>query len=292
YQDNHKDGSGYNLPDDLILQIKAADFCWKNKNWRFGGKVSLRIPTAKYHNIILEPYNSGKLTLGIFALSSYSTSQNFPDLALNFHANLGLIDHNDHGVYWYNDGNSKILQRHNSREVIAAVGIVYPSTNFDFSAELLGNYFLSKPSATVFSRHNYLYFTPSVTFSPLYWLSFGVGLDLRLSPNRSSASPAIDSDLPAYLPTYPTWRVNLKTNINLSARLQNRAAKKEVAKPVATVVTPQEDVSQKITKEKKHIEKAELELMQLIEKRKQMDEILSRLKKALTEEKEKKAKKK
>ncbi|NOZ60992.1 MAG: hypothetical protein GXO74_04880, partial [Calditrichaeota bacterium] len=30
YQDNHKDGSGYNLPDDLILQIKAADFCWKN----------------------------------------------------------------------------------------------------------------------------------------------------------------------------------------------------------------------------------------------------------------------
>ncbi len=300
YQDNHKEGAGYNLPDDMTLHVKAGDFSWKNKDFRFGGKFSLRIPTAKYHNVILEPYASGKWTLGVFALASYSKSQNFPDLSPNFHANLGLIDHNDHGVYWYDDNTSKILHKHNTRELVAAVAAVYPLTNFDFSAELFGNYFITKPPATVFSRHSYLYFSPAVTYNPLYWLSFSVGMDLRLSPNRSSASPAIDSDLPAYLPTYPTWRVNFKLNINLSSRLQNRfVQKKEEEKKQTVVVTAdttkqqpqtQVDVYQQIANEKKHIEKAELELMQLIERRKQMDEILARLKRALAEEEKKKKK--
>jgi len=280
YQDNHKGEGGYNFPDDLFLSVKVKAYSLKNGAWNFGGRFLTRIPVADHHNVILEPYSAGKLEAGVFGLVSYTANPNFPEHGLNFHLNLGLIDHNDHGVNLDESGKSSVLKKHNSRELIGGVAVLMPATKFDFSAEFYGNYFVSKPPPTAFSRHSYVYFSPGITYRAFYWLSFSCGFDVRLTPNKSSSSSYIQNSLPNYLPTYPRWRLNFKMRMNLISRIKARFAEKEQDKGL---VTEKKEITvyDRIAEEKKHIEEAEQELEEIIKQRKKMDEILERLKKAL-----------
>ncbi|OQX95769.1 hypothetical protein B6I21_03695 [candidate division KSB1 bacterium 4572_119] len=280
YQDNHKGAGGYNFPDDLFLNLKTGGFSAKSGAWNFGGKLMVRIPLADHHNIILEPYSAGQIEAGIFGLASYSSSPNFPESKLNVHLNLGLLDHNDHAVNLNESETLTDLKKHNSREIIGGAAVIFPTSLFDFSAELYGNYYISKPPATAFSRHNYLYFSPGITYKSFYWLSFAFGFDIRLTPNKSSASSLINSDLPNYLPTYPRWRVNFKMRVNPVSKLKKRFAKEETDTVISTE-NKEKTVYEKIADEKKHIEKAEVELENIIKQRQKLDEILNRLKKAL-----------
>lgn len=290
YQDNHKDGSGYNFPDDLFLDLKVGSFSLKNGSWNLGGKILSRIPLAKHHNILFEPYSAGRLSAGIFGMATYSTKPLFPEDGFNVHFNLGLLDHNDHGVNLDESGQSRILKKHNSREIIGGAALIFPTSKFDFSAEFYGNYYISKPPATAFSRHSYLYFSPGIFYKLFYWLAFGFGFDFRLSPNKSCSSSYISSDLPNHLPTYPLWRLNFKMRVNIISKVKNRFMER-AADSVATVEKDEKTIYDKIADEKKHIEEAEFELEYLMKQRQQMDEILARLKKALelkgTEKKEK-----
>ncbi len=280
YQDNHKGGKGYNLPDDLYLNFKYASQPLKSNKFNFGGELITRIPLAEHHNIILEPYSAGKLEAGVIGLLSFTTNPVFPENGINVHANLGLIDHNDHGVKLNENSQVQSVKKHNSRQITAGLAMIYPTTQFDFSAEVYGNYYISKPPQTAFSRHNYLYFTPGITYSPFYWLAFKFGLDLRLTPNKSSASHEINSTLPRHLPSYPTWRVNFGFKLNLSSKLENRFADKKEEEP-AVVEKKEKTIYEQIADEQKNIEDAVLELETLIKERKKMDEILTRLRKAL-----------
>ena len=292
YQDNHKAGRGYNFPDDLFLKAKIASFPNKPGPIEFGAALTTRLPLARYHNVQLEPYSAGRIEFGILGLLSYSKDQLSPEDGINAHLNLGIIDHNDNGKN-FTDSNISYVNQGSSREIYGGMAVIYPMTKFDFSVEMYGNYNITKPPPAAFSRHNFLYITPGITYNAFYWLSVACGFDFRLTKNQSSKSNLIPLATANVLPTYPTWRVNLSVRINLASKLKGRFAQKENLQ-LSAPDNKKKDVYQEISEERKQIENAEEELQKIRDERKKMDEILDRLRKALdikdTKEKQKEKK--
>lgn len=280
YQDNHKSGKGYNLPDDLFLNVKIGSFPNKPGPFNFGANILTRFPLANHHNVLLEPYSAGRIAFGVMGLASYASNQVFHEDGFNAHINLGIIDHNDNGVKLGESDNITYANPKTTRELYGGMALIMPTTQFDFSLEVYGNYHISKPPPTAYSRHSYVYFSPGVTYKPSYWLSFCAGFDFRLTPNKSSSSDLIRSGLTQILPTYPTWRVNFGMKVNLTSKVQARFEEKISAE------SPGEDgkkgdVFKNIADERKQIENAEAELEKIRSEREKMDEILKRLRKAL-----------
>lgn len=279
YQDNHKPGKGYNFPDDLFLKFKAASFPKSATPYKFGAALTTRLPLAKYHNVHLEPYSAGRVEYGIQALASYSKNLLYPDDGFNAHLNLGFIDHNDRGKK-FTDTRVVYVNPTHSRELYGGVAAIYPISSFDFSVELYGNYHITKPPQAAFSRHNYFYISPGVSYNSTYWLSVTCSFDFRLSPHQSSKSYWLQNFSAMLLPTYPTWRVNLSFRINPISKLKGRFESSENAGPTKNLST-KKDVFKQISEERKEIENAEEELKRIRDERKKMDEILNRLRKAL-----------
>lgn len=277
YQDNHKSGKGYNFPDDMFIKFKLGSFPEEASTFKFGVLLTSRVPLARYHNIHLEPYSAGRVEFGVSGLFSFSKNQLYPDEEFSIHANLGIIDHNDHGTKL---DESNYINPKNSREIYGGVAVIYPLTKFDFSVELYGNYNISKPPPAAYSRHNYLYITPGITYNAFYWLSLVCGFDFRITKHQSSKSALLQHTTANILPTYPTWRVNFGLKINLISKLTRRFEQKE---PFDAVMPDKQKkgVYEEIANERKQIENAEAELGKIREERKKMDEILGRLRKAL-----------
>jgi len=293
YQDNHKPGKGFNLPDDMFLRVKFGSFPAKPGPIKFGVLLTTRFPLAKHHNIQFEPYSSGNIEFGIMGLMSYTKNQIYPDSGFNAHLNLGIFDHNDRKKF--KEFGIEYINQNNSREIYGGLALIYPMIKFDFSVELYGNYNISKPPPIAYSRHNYLYITPGITYNAFYWLSLACGFDFRLTKNKSSASHLLLNMTTKLLPTYPTWRINFSVRVNLVSKLKGRFVQKEKFESIVTD-TSKKDVYQDIANERKQIENAELELQKIREERKKMDEILNRLRKALelkdNKDKDEKGKKK
>lgn len=294
YQDNHKSGSGYNFPDDLFLRAKFGSFPATPGPIKFGVALMTRLPLAKHHNVQLEPYSAGRVEFGLMGLLSFTKNQIYPEDGLNAHLNLGIIDHNDNGKK-FTELNSEYINQKNSREIYGGLAVIYPMIKFDFSLELYGNYNISKPPPIAYSRYNYLYITPGITYNALYWLSVACGFDFRLSKHQSSKSYLIPGETANLLPTYPTWRVNFSVKANLVSKLKGRFEQKASVESNSSDVKKQ-DVYEQISDERKQIENAEEELQKIRDERKKMDEILNRLRKALeikeTKEKSEKEKEK
>jgi len=279
YQDNHKSGSGYNFPDDLFLKVKFGSFPVKPGPIKFGVTLATRLPLAKYHNIQLEPYSAGRVEVALMGLVSFSKNQIYPEDEFNAHLNLGIIDHNDNGKKFI-ESNVEYVNQKNSREIYGGLALIYPMTKFDFSVELYGNFNISKPPPAAYSRHNYLYITPGITYNVFYWLSLACGFDFRLTKHQSSKSPLIPTAMAKMLPTYPTWRVNFGVRINLVSKLKGRFETKQNFESIRSD-KDKKDIYEEIAGERKQIENAEVELQKIREERKKMDEILDRLRKAL-----------
>ena len=279
YQDNHKGGKGYNLPDDLYLKIKVASLGTQTMPFNFGVQLSSRIPTAKHHNIPFEPYSAGKLEFSIMGLASYSQNLLNPEDTYNLHVNIGYLDHNDAGAEINTTSSS-------SKEFIYGAGIVYPVTKFDFSLEVYGNRHLSRPPEAAYSRYNYVYVTPGITYHPYYWLSVVFGFDYRLTAARPNQSAHTISQS---TPVFPTWRVNLGVKINLMSKLSNRFDKKEKSLLPGTKTEPQ-SIYKQIADERKQVEDAERELEKIKNERKKMDDMLKRLRNILEYKEEQKKK--
>ncbi|MDZ7342508.1 MAG: DUF4200 domain-containing protein [candidate division KSB1 bacterium] len=281
YQDNHKDGKGYNFPDDLFLKMKIASFPIKQSPFNVGLNILTRIPVAEHHNIRLEPYSAGQVEFGVIGLLSYAADRVNPEDGFNVHVNLGLIDHNDHGVKLGGADCAEYQISRSSREVNAGVALVMPTSNFDFLVEMYGNYNITKPPPNAYSRHSYVYITPEVIYKPFQWITLGIGFDFRLTPNRSSNSDLIQSEMSSVLPTYPTWRVNFGVKMSLAARAKERLLAKDRNKPSGLDGEKKKDVYKGMAEERKEIENAEAELEKIRSERQKMDEILKRLRKAL-----------
>ncbi len=291
YQDNHKPGKGYNLPDDLFLDFKVGSFPLKPSKIHYGAKLIMRFPVAQYHNVQLEPYSAGKVEYGVIGLMSFASNIVRPSDAFNAHINLGIIDHNDHGAKIAEEYGSEYVNAGSSREVYGGLALVLPTPRFDFSVELFGNYNISKPPPTAFSRHNYAYVSPGITYQASNWASFAFGFDFRLTSNKTNKSEHLPDGTTQMLPTFPTWRVNFTVKMNIVSKAKRILAEKQESELEKT--DGKKDVYQEIAEERKKVENAEAELQKIREERRRMDDILKRLRKALEnkeneEEKEKK----
>ncbi|MBD3288874.1 hypothetical protein GF337_08740 [candidate division KSB1 bacterium] len=276
YQDNHKSGKGFNLPDDLFLKFKYASLGSKTLPINYGVMITSRLPLAEYHNLPFEPYAGGNIEFAIHGLLSHSSNLLFPEDAMNLHLNLGFIHHNDKGEV-FSIHNIKYKQKSNSKQFVYGLALVYPIAKFDFSLEFYGNRLIKKPNQAVFSRYNYSYLTPGITYRPYYWMAVIFGMDIR----TSSGIPESDARrLSPESPVYPGWRLNFGVKINLMAKLQRRHEKQSEFNFLGEK-KPEKTIYDQITEERQEIESAEMELARIKEERRKMDEMLKRLRNVL-----------
>ena len=150
YQDNHVNGDGFNFIDDIFLTLKFGSYGKKGSSVKYGIDVSSRLPTAKFHNVVFEPYSANKVGFGANSRFSYARDPLYPDDATSFHLNLGYWNHNDVGekLTQAPDAIDTVRVLSPSQEFRYGAGVVLPTDKFDFSLEIYGVNFLQTPPST------------------------------------------------------------------------------------------------------------------------------------------------
>lgn len=290
YQDTHKGERGYNLPDDLFLRLKLGSLGGDNASMQYGFLLMGRIPTAKYHNIVFEPYSAGTVEAGVMGLISYFQDPLAPYDALNMHFNLGYLFHNDAGKKLTDIPNDTISVSTISSEFLFGAGFRIPTRRWDFSLEFYGNAFAQKPPETAFARENYLYVCPGVTYKAYRWMSLDMSVDIRLTPDNDETNLNFSRPPAAELPSnYPDWRVNLGMKLIL---LPTSVYKMSEAEAIIRAAEARKRLFEEIIKEQKETEAAEKELQRIKEERIKAEKELERLRRLIEGKTPQKTKKK
>lgn len=291
YQDtNNQKGNvldGYgNAPDDIFLGMKIASFGPLESPFLFGGQLYARIPSAPVHNIIYEPYSAGKLEIGLKALASYYSNVSFPDMSWSLHANLGYLNHNDVGVELTDNPADPVAQTMSS-DLTMGLGIRYPAGTFDFSAEINARTFINRPPETAYSREFVSYLTTGVYYTPYRWLTFSMGIDLRLASGEDLSNysgTSLHAPPTADFPNYPGWRGVL----GLKFRIFPPSARSSDTSYLESEAEKRQRILNQILKGQETTDTADEELLRLKAERKEVENELNRLRKLLNEEKKKK----
>jgi len=290
YQDTNKgEEEAANFPDDLLVSIKYGSIRKLESHFIFGAQLQTRIPTGKYHNIIYEPYASGRLEVGINALFSYYRNVAFLDEGWSLHGNIGYLNHYDVGKELTENPDDPTPQSMSS-EILLGLGFLYPAGAFNFSAEVNGRYFLTRPPETAYSREHMTYLTAGVYYKLYRWMTIEMAFDISLQKEEdlSVYSPATGLPNPPSedFPNYPTWRglIGLKFNIlpYLFSSSEDILLKQRTRDRRA--------ILEKLMNEQKETEDAESELSKIRSERKRVEEELERLRQLMEEEKKKKEK--
>ncbi len=288
YQDVHKRDNEANTPGDLFVDLKTGSFGLANNKFNIGGQVSFRIPTGESHNYPFEAYTAGSTEFGAFLLFSYFNDPFLHYRDFSFHGNLGWYWHNDAGETLFaqktRSGDSTIFELragNNASALRFGFGFTYPTELFDLNLELWGNVFTNQPDTAAFSREDYTYFTPSIRFKPQRWISFDLGVDLRLSSDLEETSDRVSFQARNLdLPNYPSWRMTLGTNIVLNGG----------SKRISSGLGQQEDIRDKVDfydrllREREKVRSIEEELRRLRREREQAEKELEELRQLLEEE--------
>ncbi len=290
YQDAHRSPEVYNLPDDLFLYATLGGFGRKNGNVRLGTQLEIRFPTAKYHNLVLEPYASDRISWSIKGLFSIITETKDPSRGVNIHANIGYVQHNDLGLTLSGRAHDPIAVQKNTTEWLYGVAFSRSFSEFAFFAELYGRAFAQKPPITAYTRENQLYFSPGIGYRANRWLFLCMALDVLIlgrndetqyDGNKNSYTPRLWYTVP----NLPTWRLNISSVLSLQT-------KKTAATPLPTIKTDQPQIAidvnakenkvqQELLKEQIRTESAESELEKIRAERQRMEDLLERLRKIL-----------
>jgi len=188
------------IPDDIILRTKFGGWGLplESSMLRFGLDFSYRLRTAQVADVYLEPYSSPAMELGLNSIFSLYTDAFYPDESHQVHLNLGYLNHNDAGF-----GRGLFSS---SQELLYSVGYVYPTLKIDLHGELYGNHFMERPPVDVFSREDYLYLVPGVTYKPFYGFNIQFGMEwLLLNAKNTTEGRVIPPDYPG---NYPPWRIS------------------------------------------------------------------------------------
>lgn len=278
YQDNHKGGQGYNLPDDLFLGLKLGSYPIKGTSLVWAVGMDTRFPTAKYHNVPFEPYSAGTIEWGFTGMLTYSRDPLYPEDNLNVHVNLGYINHNDVGKKLSQKVTDNISVTAMSQQFLYGFGLKIPSSEFDFSIELVGNKFIQPPpSATAYSLEDCIYLTPGISFKAYRWLNLTFATDLRLSPDNDKTGYSFISKLHD-MPNYPAWRINLGLNIILLPTSVYSLSDKDILMRKAE---SRRELFEQIIREQRETESAEEELERIKEERRKAERELERLRRIL-----------
>lgn len=293
YQDNNRGGGDFskesvNFPDDLFLGVKFGSFQELESPYVYGGRVMLRIPTARTHNIIYEEYSAGALEVQISGLLSYFSNIKFPDAGWSLHANLGYLNHNDVGQQLTESSEDQSPQTMSS-ELLFGFGTLFPAGQFDFSAELNANTFLSRPPKTAYSREYSSYLTGGVYYKPYPWLTIQMGIDIRLisdddlSEYADEGETELKSPPTSDFPNYPSWRGILGVKWALLPKSLRMSDEEELRRKTRD----RRSILERIIEDEKDTEDAEEELSRIKNERQRVEQELERLRRLLEEEKNK-----
>lgn len=272
YQDNHKGGKGYNLPDDLFLKLKIGSLGSLASPFRFGFQIETRIPVASKHNVVLEPYASGRVEGGVTGLLTYSPDLLIPEHAFNLHLNLGYWFHNDAGL---RINGRPVLGP--SRFVSYGIGFAVPARKFDFVLELTGRAYVERPPETVFSRDDFIFLTPGLFYRPYQNVSLQAGFDLRLTSTPQAASAA---RLPSpNFPTYPPWRLRVGMKIAFGKTSPELPPETQLTR--ATDGGGEKSALEQLAEERQRTQRAIAELERIRKQRENLQAVLARLRRVL-----------
>jgi len=275
---NVLEGQG-NAPDDIFIGMKIASFGALESPFLFGGRIYARLPAAASHNIIYEPYSAGKVEIGLTGLASYYSNVTFPDESWSLHANISYVNHNDVGVKLTKDP-AELTAIAMSSDLKIGAGILLPAGTFDFSAEINATTFINRPPEAAYSREFVSYLTAGVYYKPYRWLTFKMGVDLKLFSGDNMTNTALSPSI-ADFPNYPDWRGVLGVKIGILPFSQFRSDKTDMRGEY----NGQKQVLDQILQGQKSEENADKELKKLQSERKGIEDELNRLRKLLNKEK-------
>jgi hypothetical protein len=289
YQDVNRNGGNFwkgqaNLPDDVFLSLKVGSYSALESPFVFGGLMTWRLPTAKKHNIIYEPYSAGRFEVGLSGLISYYSKPSVPDLGWSAYLNLGYLNHNDVGKNLSGAPEDASPQSMTS-ELLFSDGFLYPMDSFSFSVEFNARYFITRPPGSAYSREYVSYMTTGIFYTPFRWLTVEMGVDFRLFSDKDQTSYAFIPPPPTLnFPNYPSWRgvLGLKwTILPRSLYQSDDGLLKQKAKDRKAILEKMMDQQTGDTGN------AEQELSRIQTERKKIEDELERLRKLLEAEKQK-----
>ncbi len=291
YQDTNR-GTGWskeaiNFPDDLLISVKMGSMGAMESPFVFGGMLYTRIPTARTHNIIYEPYSAGSTEIGITGLVSYFQNPAFPEEGWSIHGNLGYLNHNDVGQEIGLDPLD--TPQNMSTEILWGLGWRYPAGTFDFSAEIHSRMFLQNPPPSAFSAEDMTYLTAGIYYKPYPWVTFEMGIDFRLSSDKDESDyQRTPREKPSEdFPNYPAWRSILGVKLAILPTHLYSASDSDLLRQRAE---ERKEVLERMIKGQEQTEDAEGELERIRAERRRIEEELMRLRKLLEAEKKKKEK--
>ncbi len=289
YQDTNQGKPGYNIPDDLFLKLKIGSLGDPESSLKFGVQVFTRIPTAKLHNIIYEPYSAGTPEAGFTGLMSYFKDVSYPEDNYSLHFNLGYLFHNDAGDKLTDNPRDTVFAKSISSELTYGFGVRYPFDKWDITLELNGNAFLQRPPVTAYSRENYFYFTPGVRYKVLRWLNIDFAADLRMTPDKDETQYGFVHRLPLTLPsTWPDWRVHLAVQAFILPTSMRKESERDILMKKAA---SRRELFEQIVREQKETEAAEKELERIKEERRKAETELQKLRELMEGKKKQEQKK-
>lgn len=236
YQDHHLGDAYASSPGDGILQIKYAAREGLSSPFRLGFSLSSRLPLARVHNVILEPFTSDRLALALTGYLSYTTDRLLPESGNNLHFNLSYLNYANTGETVTHPLGASEQALAPTQAIQYGAALVLPSNSFTICFELLGQSFIKQPPETAYGRENYLYFSPTVTFPLLSRINLQIGADLRISSNQSlNFTTEKDGLVTTYkLATYPAWR--LTGGLNIEFPIHQRTRKHKELEPLPVVM--------------------------------------------------------
>jgi len=288
-QGNALDGQA-NIPDNLFISLKVGCLGAENSNFLYGGIIQTKLPTAEAYNIIYEPYSAGNFEAGVMGIASYFSNITFPNEGWSVHANLGYWNHYDVGEE-LTDNPDDPKPSTISSELMGGIGIRIPAGTFDFSGEINARYFLNKPPVTAYSREYVSYFTTGIYYKPYKWVTFQMGIDLKLLTqedisdysNTSLSPPAIKDT-----PNYPNWRCLLGVRFSILPFSLYSTPESEFQRDARN----KKQLFKRLLDERQDTENAEDEVEKLRLKRLRIEKELERIRKLLEHEQQKEKKKK
>ena len=189
------------IPDDVILRMKFGgwDVPLKSSVLKFAIDLDYRLRTALIRDAVyLEPYSSDALEFGSNILVSYYTDAFYPDESHQIHLNLGYLNHNDSGL-----GNGLF---NSGQEFLYSFGYVYPTLMIDLHAELSGSHFIEPTLERVFSREDYLYVVPGITYKPFFGFNIQFAMEWEILNKKDTTVGRVIP--PHYPANYPPWRIS------------------------------------------------------------------------------------
>ncbi|MBC7188347.1 MAG: hypothetical protein H5U38_15080, partial [Calditrichaeota bacterium] len=270
----------------LFLSAALAGFGPASGHLRFGLQLMARVPLAKYHNVVLEPYSAGRIELCSRALFSIATEPGAPARGMVVDGSLGLLNHNDMGKRLTDVRADSTIARASSRQWVWTLGLSARRAPFTFGIAMSGNRFIQQPPPTAYSRENYLYLSPSVSYRLAWWLTMGTTLDIRLHEGAdrtaySALLPRVGHDFD----NYPPWRLRVSAQMTLRSK-QPRALRQEEAAQLARQASPTDDtLVRELARQKQTAEQAEQELERIRQERERVARILEKLREMVAAQK-------